>query len=231
MSNQIKNSYLNKSGFFIVDENTPGVIDIQPHIHAKILLVNNKKPLTINLESHSKVEFFGLFQSDVPPKIFFHQNEEHSELTIKTLFLNWEKPLQSQIKSYIHANHCSSDVDIVWLIQDKHLHLDSVIEIEKDVQKIEAHLDIENIFTSWEWSVHSIPTLLVRSDDVIASHSSKTHTIDENKLFYLTARWLEAWQARLLMIQSYFAKIFEWLKDQKEVYQKMEDSFISWINI
>ncbi len=88
MSNQIKNSYLNKSGFFIVDENTPGVIDVQPHIHAKILLVNNKKPLTINLESNSKVEFFGFFHNDVPPKIFFHQNEEHSELTIKTLFLN-----------------------------------------------------------------------------------------------------------------------------------------------
>jgi hypothetical protein len=131
MSNQIKNNYLNKSGFFLVDDNSPGVIDVQPNIHAKILVMNTKKPLTINLESGSKVEFFGYFQSEVPPKIFFHQNEPNSHLTIKTLFLNGEKSLQSQIKSYIHADNCLSDVDIVGLIQNSHLSLDSVIEIEE----------------------------------------------------------------------------------------------------
>jgi hypothetical protein len=32
------------------------------------------------------------------------------------------------------------------------------------------------------------------------------------------------------LIQSYFTKTFDGIKDQKEVYQNLEETFISWVN-
>jgi hypothetical protein len=58
MSNLVKNNYISKTGFYIIDEKSPSVIDISSGIYVSILVINTKKPLTINIESSSKVEFF-----------------------------------------------------------------------------------------------------------------------------------------------------------------------------
>ena len=228
MSNVIKTSYHSKNGFFIIDENSPSVIDILPNVFVKILVINTKKPLTLNLESGSKVEFFGFFYETCPAKIFFHQNEPDSHLSIHALFYNDTLPLTSQLKSYIHADNCSSKVDITGLVQSQKLSLDSVIEIEKGIEWIEAHLDIENVFLSEEGSVSSIPTLLVRSDDVIASHSSKTHRIEREKLFYLMSRGLNYEESLAMMIEGYFHKNFASLKEHhKDIFSELLQKFFS----
>ena len=227
MSNKITNNYINKNGFYLIDERSPSVIDILPWVQVKICVINTKKPLTFNLEQWSKLDFFGFFYDECPPKIFFHQNEDDTSLKISALFFNKHLSLTSQIKSYINANNCTSDIDVFWLIDQNKLSLDGVIEIEKNTQKIQAHLDMENIFISDEGSVSSIPTLLVRSDDIEASHSSTTHTIDEQHLFYLSSHGLEKNEAKFLLIQSYFVKAFEGLKDQKDLYNNIQEIFTS----
>lgn len=226
MSNVIKTSYQNKNGFFLIDETSPSVIDVLPNVNIKILVVNTKKPLTINLEAGSKVDFFWFFSDVCPIKIFFHQNEPSSQLFIHTLFYNHKEALTSQIKSYIHANDCSSRVDITWLVASQKLSLDSVIEIEKWITWVEAHLDIENVFLSENGSVSSIPTLLVRSDDVIASHGSKTHRIEEEKLFYLMSRGLSYEESLAIMVEWYFMRHFAPLKElHKDKFQELFDIF------
>jgi len=103
-----------------------------------------------------------------------------------------------------------------------------VIEIEKDTKNITAHLDMENIFLWDEWSVQSVPTLLVRSDDIEASHSSTTHSIDDEHLFYLGSRGLEKVEAKFLLTQSYFSKTFDGIKDQKEIFLDIQEIF-TWL--
>ncbi len=228
MNQIVQNNYLNKSGFYLIDDTSPRVIDVLPGVSVKLLLINNKKPITLNLESGAKVDFYAFLYESTPPKMFFHQNEEHSSLSIHALFYNKMVSLQSQLKSYIHAHHCSSHIQIVGIIEKERLQLDSIIEIEKDVHQVQAHLEIENIFIGDEWSVSSIPTLLVRSDDVVASHSSKTHRLEKEKLFYLMARGLSQNHAVSLMIDGYFQNKFSQIKDfDKHIFQDLYDTFFT----
>jgi hypothetical protein len=230
MSNLIKNNYISKTWFYIIDDNSPSVIDIQENIYVSLLVINTKKPITINIESNSKVEFFGFFYDSCPSKILINQLNDWSSLNFKSLFFNEKNDLSCTIKSYVSSNNSSSNLDIIWMVEDKKLSIDSTIEIENWYSWIDAHLDIENIFI-WEGgSIKSLPVLLVRSDDIKASHSSKTHKISENKKFYLKSRWLTEKEANFMLLESYFVKIFRcvWMID-KIMYEKLNGDFVGFL--
>ena len=56
-----------------------------------------------------------------------------------------------------------------------------------------------------------IPTLLVRSDDVEASHSCKIEKISEKNLFYLKSRWIDEKDAHILLLEANVKSIFSCL--------------------
>jgi len=64
----------------------------------------------------------------------------------------------------------------------------------------------------WEsWKIKWIPTLLVRSDDVEASHACKIEKISNDKLFYLKSRWVEEKSALMLLLEANIKSIFSCL--------------------
>lgn len=56
--------------------------------------------------------------------------------------------------------------------------------------------------------MRGLPTLLVHSNDVKASHACNMERISDDKLFYLRSRGLPREDATVLMLESYIAKIF-----------------------
>ncbi len=66
----------------------------------------------------------------------------------------------------------------------------------------------ENIFLGERGKVRGLPTLLVHSNDVKASHACNMEKIPDAKLFYLRSRGLPKEDATILMLESYIAKIF-----------------------
>lgn len=227
MSNKITNNYISKTWFYIIDEISPSVIDIWESIYVTILILNTKKPCTINVSSKSTLDLFWLFYDKSPSKILINQVDDSSVVSFKSVFLNKNEDLQTNIKSYISWNNSKSNLKIIWLVSDKKLSIDSNIEVESWVKNWNARLEIENIFLSDKWSVKSLPNLFVRSDDIKASHACKTEKISEAKKFYLKSRWLSDSDASFMLIEGYFVNTFNCLKMiDRGVYENIYERFL-----
>ena len=172
--------------------------------------INNKK---IFLEENSFLDFFSFLENKDNHKIEFFQNENNSILNVKyLLFSKNDEVIKSKIYSKISSSYSKSDVKILSLIWNKgNIDLDWVIEIDSGFEKIIWHLKEENLFLSETWKMKWIPTLLVRSDDVEASHSCKIEKISEKNLFYLKSRWIDEKDAHILLLEANIKSIFSCL--------------------
>lgn len=172
--------------------------------------INNKK---IFLEENSFLDFFSFLENRDNHKIEFFQNENNSILNVKyLLFSKNDEIIKSKIYSKISSSYSKSDVKILSLIWNKgNIDLDWVIEIDSGFEKIIWHLKEENLFLSETWKMKWIPTLLVRSDDVEASHACKIEKISEKNLFYLKSRWIDEKYANILLLEANIKSIFSCL--------------------
>jgi hypothetical protein len=83
------------------------------------------------LKKNSRLDLFGFSTKKSSENLEFIQSDEKSELKIKYMFFNSETDLTSNIKSLIASNNSKSNINIISIIKDKKLHIDSTIEIEK----------------------------------------------------------------------------------------------------
>lgn len=174
----------------------------------------------VYLSWNSKLSYFSLTNSNAEKSVNFYQNEENSELISRNLIISKDNKIKSRYYSNINSDKSKSDVYIVSIIWENwDIDLDWVIEISKWIKKVSGHLVEENLFLWEKWKVKWVPTLLVRSDDVEASHACRMERISDDKLFYLRSRWLWKDNAINLIIESYFEKIFSEMKIlNEEIY-------------
>ena len=84
-------------------------------------------------------------------------------------------------------------------------------QIDNNIEKINWNLLEENLFLGNKWRVKAVPTLLVKSNDVKASHSCKMERISDEKLFYLRSRWIWRQNALVMMIEAKIKSLFSCL--------------------
>ncbi len=167
----------------------------------------------IFLEENSFLDYFSFLENNDNHKVEFFQNENNSILNVKyLLFSKNNKFIKSKIYSKISSSYSKSDVKILSLIWDNwNIDLDWIIEIDSWFEKIKWHLLEENLFLGETWKMKWIPTLLVRSDDVEASHACRIEKISDKKLFYLKSRWIDNKNAYLLLLEANIKSIFSCL--------------------
>lgn len=221
-------SNINKTWFYIIDENYSKEINIENGIYVSLFVKNYKDDLIINIGENSKVDFYWFFSDNCPQNITINQFENNSSLNFKSLFISNNSNLISNIKSQINSLNSKANLNIISIVKENKIWIDSSIKIEKNSKKIEAKLDLENIFIWKTWTINSIPNLFIDSNDVKVSHSSKSHRIDENKLFYLKSRWLSEEKSIKLMTQSYFQKTLSCLEMfDKNVFKGINSEFLN----
>lgn len=66
-----------------------------------------------------------------------------------------------------------------------------------------GHLLQDNVLLGTNIKIKSIPQLDVHSHDVSASHGARFESFDANKIFYMSAKWLDPQTARQLLVQWY----------------------------
>jgi len=231
MTNIISSNYITKSWFYIIDENTPCIINIVENIYVSILLLDSKNQYTINLEMNSKVDFYSFLTNYPTSQILFNQIYDNSILKVKILFFCKNINLTSNVRSYINSNKSKSFIDITSIIQNNKLHIDSSIEIDKNLSKVNAYLKQKNIFLWDNWSVRGLPTLFVKSEDVKVSHSCQIDKIDNEKLFYLNSRWIDENNAKFILTKSYFVKTFSCIfMFDKDIYNNLYNEFLKLSN-
>ena len=177
----------------------------------------------IEIWENSKVSIFWVLEKQEDYNIDFEQNFQWSILVARYLLLSKNNKLKAKVYSDLEANNTSSDVKIISIIwNDGSVDLDGIIKIGKWISWVKAKLIEENLFLWSTGKAKWIPTLLVRSDDVEASHACKMERISDEKLFYLRSRWVGKENALHMMVESYIIDLLWWLKDaNRDLYDHL----------
>ena len=216
---------ITKNWFYCLKEIKEDKIIILPNLRVS-MFNNSSKNLNIRIWENSKLDFFGVIDWE-KNNINFLQNEVNSKLKVRYLLLSKNNYINTRIYSEIWANEVKSDLRILSIIWDKwFVDLDWIMKINKKIKWVIWNLKEDNIFLWNSWKVNWIPTLLVRSNDVNASHSCKIERISDEKLFYLRSRWIWKNNALNMMIDSYINELFSGLE---LIDKKFFDNFINWI--
>jgi hypothetical protein len=182
------------------------------------LVVSIFDDINININIYvwekTRLEFFWLSKKWQDCNITFIQNNILSNVIVKYLILpNKNEKLKLKIFSKINSSNTKSYLNILSIIWDNWIvDLDWIIKINKNINNVEANLIEENIFIWNNWKIKWVPTLLVSSNNVKASHSCKIERINDEKLFYLRSRWLSKKNAINHILESYICSMFTCLE-------------------
>ena len=198
---------------------------------------------SINIWENSKVEFFGVLEKKDDFKLKVIQEKDNSNLKLNYLILSKNSSLlqggdawkaeggkvKAKIESVLKANFVKSNVKIISIVWNAgEIDLYWIIKIEEGIEKVDWNLIEENIFLWDSWIVKWIPTLLVRSDDVKASHGCKMERISDEKLFYLRSRWLGKDNALNMIIEAKIENLFSCLRMyDKDIFDETLESILN----
>jgi Fe-S cluster assembly protein SufD len=91
---------------------------------------------------------------------------------------------------------------------------DGLIQVEVGSQKSQAHLHNANLMLSTKAEVDTKPQLVILADDVQCSHGTTVGQLDQQALFYLRSRGIDAQQARRLLCLGFAGEIIDRLETQ-----------------
>ena len=160
-------------------------------------------------------------------EIVFRQIWEKSNLEVNYLNLakNSEK-IKAKIHSKIESNFSQSDVFVSSICWDNwEVDLDWIIELAPNFRKMAWHLTEENIFLWDKGRVRWIPALLVKSNEVEASHACKIEKISEEDLFYLRSRWIDKQNEYFILVESKVKNIFKNMENE-EIYPDLIEKIL-----
>ena len=200
----------------IADDIEVSFFDDAPHIEKFILW------------EHTKLKYFSSFITEAIYNKHFLLSSESAELQVKSFLYAEENTVTSKILGELEANHAKEDIHIVsFAWPNGVIDLDGIVQIDQWIEKVEWYLKEENIFLWESGKIRWIPTLLVRSNDVSASHACNIEKISDDKLFYLRSRGIEKSDATSMMILSYIEKIFWGLREIDEaLYERVTSEIL-----
>jgi Fe-S cluster assembly protein SufD len=83
------------------------------------------------------------------------------------------------------------------------------ILVRQDAQKTNAYQSNKNVLLSEEAKINTKPQLEIFADDVKCSHGATTGQLDEEALFYLRSRGIDAQSARALLTYAFAADVLD----------------------
>jgi Fe-S cluster assembly protein SufD len=91
---------------------------------------------------------------------------------------------------------------------------EGLIKIESGAQESHTYLQTHSMMLSPKAKVDAIPSLIVETDSVSASHGGTVGEVDENQVFYMRSRGLSREEAVRVIVEGYFEPIVVQLEDE-----------------
>jgi Fe-S cluster assembly scaffold protein SufB len=176
----------------------------------------------------ASLKYFGYFSQENRFEKTFDISGGDARCGVYSLLSSRGEKITAKIDGKLTSSNSFLDMYIVSFVSDKGvIDLDGIVNIVKNVEKVEGYLTEENIFLGSSGKVRGLPTLLVHSDDVKASHACNMERISDEKLFYLRARGLPREDATVIMLESYIAKIFGDIQEVDEnLYNEVKENIL-----
>jgi Fe-S cluster assembly scaffold protein SufB len=112
------------------------------------------------------------------------------------------------------AGHTTGDT--VWkgaLTGESRASYEGLIEIVPDAQESHTYLQTHSMLLSPKAKADAIPSLIVKTDNVSASHGGTVGELDEEQIFYMTTRGLSRGEAVRILVEGYFEEVVMRLED------------------
>jgi Fe-S cluster assembly protein SufD len=108
------------------------------------------------------------------------------------------------------APNCSSDLLYKGALRDRSRAVYSGwVHVRPDAQKTDAMQTSRNVVLSERAKAHAIPNLEIEANDVRCGHAASVGPIDEETVFYLQSRGIEADEAERLIITGFFQEVLD----------------------
>ena len=91
---------------------------------------------------------------------------------------------------------------------------EGLIQIDPGAQQTHTYLQIHTMMLSPKAKVDAIPSVLVSSDDVSASHGGTVGELDESAIFYMQTRGLDRPSAVRVIVEGFFEPLIGELDDE-----------------
>ena len=91
---------------------------------------------------------------------------------------------------------------------------EGLIQIDPGAQQTHTYLQIHSMMLSPKARVDAIPSVLVSSDDVSASHGGTVGELDEAAIFYMQSRGLDRPSAVRVIVEGFFEPLISELEDE-----------------
>ena len=144
----------------------------------------------ITMEPGSDMRFGGMY---------FTEHDEHLDL----------------FSADIHeAGHTTGDT--VWkgaLTGESRASYEGLIQIVRGAQESHTYLQTHSMLLSPRAKGDAIPSLIVETDNVSASHGGTVGEIDEEQVFYMMTRGVPRTEAVRILVEGYFEEIVQRLED------------------
>jgi FeS assembly protein SufD len=112
------------------------------------------------------------------------------------------------------AGHTTGDT--VWkgaLTGDSRSSYEGLIEIVPDAQESHTYLQTHSMLLSPKAKADAIPSLIVKTDNVSASHGGTVGELDEEQIYYMMSRGLPRAEAVRVLVEGYFEEVVQRLED------------------
>jgi Fe-S cluster assembly protein SufD len=138
--------------------------------------------------------------SDMTHKgIYFTEGSEHLDL------------FTTDLKEEHHTNG-----DTVWkgaLTGSSRASYEGLIQIVRGAQESHTYLQTHSMLLSPKAKGDAIPSLIVETDNVSASHGGTVGELDDEQIFYMQTRGLTRAQAVRILVEGYFEEVVQALDD------------------
>lgn len=155
--------------------------------------------------SSVKIDYIQLDKYDLKQNTKIDVNKD-SKLSINTTYLAVNN---KQIKFDLYNKQSDSSVDIynnIVCLNDSDFSLDCIGTIVKNAKRSKCHQKSNCLTMQKPKKAKVLPVLNIDENDVEASHSLSSGTIDEEVLFYMNSRGLDFNHSLDLILQSYLIR-------------------------
>ena len=108
--------------------------------------------------------------------------------------------------------------DTVWkgaLTGESRASYEGLIQINRGAQETHTYLQTHSMLLSPKAKGDAIPSLIVETDNVSASHGGTVGEVDEDQVFYMMTRGLSRAEAVRILVEGYFEEVIQTLDDER----------------
>ncbi len=206
---------ITKNWFYRVSEINDPDISIGEWLEVFIYDETKVHP-SISIGTDAKLHYISFFQHEWSYNTHIKCVWENSELILNSLIYSQDNKINTQIMGEASSDNTRLTMNIIALAAENgDIRVDGNLKINSALKSVFGRLDEQNIFLWTTGKLSWLPTLLVESNDIDASHGCKMEKISDDELFYLRSRWVDKQNALQMMLE---AKIQTLLQDLEESY-------------